>query len=213
MPASPRLRRFGDQAVGQASQALAALALIGLLLAVMWGLEILDYAMDGRLDQYGLEARNVDDLPDLFTSPFLHFGFDHLIGNTVPFAVLGFIAAVRGVGKFVAMNLLVIILGGLGEWLISPPNTLTLGASGLVFGYFGYLVGRGIFERHLVDALLAVAVGVLYGGILYGVLPTDLPISWQGHLCGLIAGFLSAYVLRRRKRNLPAAPSVPGLPG
>jgi membrane associated rhomboid family serine protease len=209
MPASPRLRRFGDEAVGTASRALAAIALIALMLTVMWGLEVADYVTDGSLQSYGLEAHNVDDLPDIFTAPFLHANFDHIMGNTIPFAILGFLAAVRTIGKFLAMNLIVIIVAGLGVWFTAPANSITLGASVLVFGYFGYLIGRGVFERSLLDAALAVAVIAFYGGIVYGVLPTDLPISWQGHLFGLLGGLWSAFLLRRRRRAVAVPAPAP----
>ncbi|GAB3280847.1 rhomboid family intramembrane serine protease [Actinocorallia lasiicapitis] len=212
MPASPLLRRLGSGAVETASRALGAFALIAVLLTVMWALEIADYTQDGALDRFGLRAHDFDDLPDIFTAPFLHAGFDHLIGNSIPFAVLGFLAAVRGIFKFLAMNLIVIVIAGIGVWFTGPPDAVTLGASILVFGYFGYLVGRGLFERSVTDALLALAVIVVYGGIIYGILPTDLPISWQGHLFGLIGGLVSSYVLRRKRIPVPrsAPPPVEG---
>ncbi|GAB3280855.1 rhomboid family intramembrane serine protease [Actinocorallia lasiicapitis] len=195
----PRRHRRGAASAEQAGKALAALVLVGALLAVMWVLEIIDYPLGGALDSWGVSARDLDDLPDIFTAPFLHHGFAHLIGNSVPFAVLGFFSAFRGLGKFLLMNAIVIIVGGLGVWLVSPPGSVTLGASGLVFGYFGYLLGRGLFERRAVDALIAVAVAVLYGGIIYSVLPTDPTVSWQGHLFGLLAGLWSAFLLRTRR--------------
>lgn len=181
-----------------ATRAVAAIALVGVMASVMWALEIVDYAMDGRLDAYGIRAHDVDDLPEIFTAPFLHGGFDHLIGNTVPFLILGFLAAARGIGKFVAANLFIIVVGGLGVWFTGSPGAETLGASILIFGYFGYLVGRGLFERHWLDILVGIAVMVFFGTMLYGVLPTDPMISWQGHLFGLIGGFLAAWSLRRR---------------
>lgn len=203
---SPRSRELGTRAAGelatQATRALAAAALITVFLAAMYALETIDYLQDGRLDQYGIRAHDVNDLPDILSAPFLHGSFEHLMANTIPFAVLGGIAAFRGPGKFLAMNLIVIVIGGLGVWFTGPGNAETLGASILVFGYFGYLVGRGLFERHIADVLIAVAVGLLYGGILISVVPTDEMISWQGHLFGLIGGIVAAFTLRRRRRAM-----------
>ncbi|MEO3785971.1 rhomboid family intramembrane serine protease [Actinocorallia sp. B10E7] len=208
---SDRGREFGRKAAGeltvQATRALSGAALVGGMLALMWLLEAIDYILGGWLDLFGIRALYLPDLPQIFSAPFLHGNFEHLIANTVPFAVLGFVAALRGPGKFVLMNLIVIVVGGLGVWLTGPPDSETLGASLLVFGYFGYILGRGFFERHLGDTLIAVAAFVLYGSILYGVLPTDSMISWQGHLFGLVGGLMASFVLRRRRH--PEAAPVP----
>ncbi|GAB2821290.1 rhomboid family intramembrane serine protease [Actinocorallia aurea] len=197
-------RAFGRRAAGelgtQATRALAAAALVLTVLAGMWLLELADQLMGNQLDQYGIRARHTGDLPQIFTAPFLHGSFDHLIANTIPFAALGFLAALRGMSKFLMTSLIVIIVGGLGVWFTGPPNSETLGASILVFGYFGYLLGRGVFERHIFDLLVAVAVVVLYGGIIYGVFPSGPRISWQGHLFGLVGGLIAAFLLRRRDR-------------
>lgn len=200
---SDRARAAGTRAVGefsvQATRALSAIAVVGLMLAMMWVLELVDYAGNGSLEQYGIRSRDFSDLPDIFSAPFLHANLDHIAANTLPFAILGLVAAVRGVGKFLLMNLIVIVIGGLGVWFFGPSNAETLGASILVFGYFGYIVGRGVFERRLADTVIAVVVALFYWSILYGLLPNDQQISWQGHLFGLIGGLVSAYVLRRRR--------------
>jgi membrane associated rhomboid family serine protease len=182
-----------------ATRAVSALAVTILILAGMWALEVADYLVDNRLDQYGIRSHVVTDLPQIFSAPFLHVGFPHLMANSVPFLVLGFFAAARGLSKFAVMNLLVIVVGGAGVWLTGPSGTETLGASILVFGYFGYLLGRGLFERHLADVGIAVVVVVLYGTMILGVFPSNPGISWQGHLFGLIGGVLAAWTLRRRQ--------------
>ncbi|MEO5873686.1 MAG: rhomboid family intramembrane serine protease [Streptosporangiaceae bacterium] len=201
---SDRARAAGSRAAGelsvQATRALSAVAVVGLMLAVMWVLELVDYAGDGVLDQYGIRSRDFSDLPDIFSAPFLHANLDHLAANTVPFAILGLVAAIRGVGKFLLMNLIVIVVGGVGVWFTGPSNAETLGASILVFGYFGYIVGRGVFERRIADAVIAVVVALFYWTILYGLVPNNDQISWQGHLFGLIGGLISSFVLRRRSR-------------
>lgn len=181
-----------------ARRAVSALVITVLMLIGMWVLETIDFLMEGYLDQYGIQARDVVELPQIFTAPFLHGGFPHLIANSVPFLVLGFLAAARGIAKFAVMNLLVILVGGAGVWFVGSSDAQTLGASILVFGYFGYLLGRGIFDRHLADIAIAVVVVALYGTMIFGVLPSNPSVSWQGHLFGLIGGVLSAWVLRRR---------------
>ncbi|MGP4026414.1 rhomboid family intramembrane serine protease [Actinomadura sp. 3N407] len=177
------------------ARALSSAVLIGSVTAVMWVLEAFDYTAGGWLDRFGIQPRDVNDLPDIFTAPFMHGGFGHLMANTVPFLILGFIAAARGIAKFLAVSLIIIVVGGLGVWFTSSANTL--GSSILIFGFFGYLVGRGIFERRLIDIGIAVAVVAVYGTMLLGVIPGDPGISWQGHLFGLIGGVLGAWFLRR----------------
>ncbi|TDB82107.1 rhomboid family intramembrane serine protease [Actinomadura sp. KC216] len=188
-------KRRSDGLAKHGTRALASAVLIGSVTAVMWVLELFDHASDGWFDRFGIQPRDVNDLPDIFTAPFMHGGLGHLMANTVPFVVLGFIAAARGIAKFLVMSLIVIVVGGLGVWFTSSANTL--GSSILIFGFFGYLVGRGIFERRLVDIAIAVAVVAVYGTMLFGVIPGDAGISWQGHLFGLIGGVLGAWILRR----------------
>ncbi|MFD0853919.1 rhomboid family intramembrane serine protease, partial [Actinomadura adrarensis] len=180
-------------------RAVSAAVIVGLVTVGMWVLEIFDYVLGGSLDSYGLTPHDVGDLGSVFTAPFMHAGFGHLIGNTIPFVVLGFLAAARGVAKFLAASLIIIIVGGLGVWFLSSANTL--GSSILIFGFFGYLLGRGIFERRLLDLAIAVGVVLLYGGLIFGVLPSDPGISWQGHLFGMIGGVLGSWVLRRDTRR------------
>ena len=185
--------------VRHATRAVSAVFVVGFVLAAMWVLEIFHYVLGDQILEYGIQAHDVSDLPHVFTAPFLHANFNHLIANTVPFAILGFLSALRGMAKFLAMNVIVMIVGGLGVWFLGPPNGVTIGASILVFGYFGYLAGRGLFERRLVDLVIAIVVGVLYGtAIAASVLPNNPQISWQGHLFGLIGGVLAAWTLRRR---------------
>jgi membrane associated rhomboid family serine protease len=188
-----------DGLATHATRAVSAVVVVGFALAVMWVLEFVAYATDNHILTYGIRAHDVGDLPHVFTAPFLHANLDHLLSNTVPFAILGFLAALRGIAKFLAMNVIVMVVGGLGVWFLGPSNGVTVGASILIFGYFGYLAGRGVFERRLVDILIALLVGVLYGtAIAASVVPNNPQISWQGHLFGLIGGVLSAWTLRRR---------------
>ncbi|MFC4054309.1 rhomboid family intramembrane serine protease [Actinomadura syzygii] len=197
-------RRRSESLAMHGTRALSAAVLVGAVTALMWVLEAFDYTTDGWLDRFGIQPRDVNDLPDIFTAPFMHAGFGHLMANTVPFLVLGFIAAARGIAKFLVASLIVIVVGGLGVWFTSSANTL--GSSILIFGFFGYLVGRGIFERRLADIAIAVAVVAVYGTMLLGVIPGDPGISWQGHLFGLLGGVLGAWFLRRSpSRGAPSS--------
>ncbi|MBT2206665.1 MULTISPECIES: rhomboid family intramembrane serine protease [Actinomadura] len=198
------------------ARALSAALLVGGITALMWVVELFDVYVDhDRLDRLGIQPRDVGDLPDIFTAPFVHAGIGHMMGNTVPFLVLGFLAAVRGIAKFLVSSLIVIVVGGLGVWFTSPANTL--GSSILIFGFFGYLVGRGLFERRLADIVIAVGVVAVYGTMLVGVIPDDPAISWQGHLFGLIGGVLGAWFLRRGAssdgRSRPTPPRHGASPG
>jgi membrane associated rhomboid family serine protease len=173
--------------------------------ALLWIIEILDTARAHTLDTYGVTPRQPDELPQIFTSPFLHASFDHLAGNTLPLFVLGFLTAVSGIGRFLAVSLVVTVTSGLGVWMVAAPRTIHLGASGLIFGYFGYLVGRGLLDRRLRDVFVAVAVVVVYGlAVLAGVLPGQPGISWEAHFFGLTGGFVAAYALRRSRVRAPS---------
>ncbi|MEO3811733.1 rhomboid family intramembrane serine protease [Sphaerisporangium sp. B11E5] len=202
---APAGRSSGDavkrRVVGLLTGALGAAVVVMMLVATEWALEIADYVLSLRLDQYGIIAHDVNGLPGILAAPFLHAGFAHLIANTVPLAILGFLAALRGIGRFLAASLIVILVSGLGVWFFSTPGALTVGASGLVFGYFGYVVTRGLFDRHLLDIVLGLVVAAVYYSLIEGVLPGQAGISWQGHLFGLIGGVLAAWTLRRRRRQ------------
>ncbi|MEI8408884.1 MULTISPECIES: rhomboid family intramembrane serine protease [unclassified Kribbella] len=171
------------------------LKLLAALVGLMWLSEIVDTAMNGALDQYGIISRDPEGLLGVVTAPFLHLGFGHLISNTLPLVTLGALIAISGAVRLFAVTAIVTVIGGFGTWLVSPPNTITIGASGLVFGFAAYLIARGIFNRRLSQVLVGVLVVLVWGSaLLGGLLPQD-GISWQGHLFGAIAGVLAAWVL------------------
>ncbi|MFD0266611.1 rhomboid family intramembrane serine protease [Streptomyces sp. NPDC127106] len=177
--------------------------------ALLWVLEAVDYATGHALDQYGVVARDPEGLTGIVTGSFLHFGFDHVASNSVPLLVLGFIAALSGIRRFLAVCGIIILAEGVGTWLISPPNTMTLGASGVVFGLFGYLLVRGFVERRVLGIAVSLGVAAVWGStMLTGILPIHEGVSWQGHLCGLAAGIATAVYHRR---PAPARPTGPQL--
>jgi membrane associated rhomboid family serine protease len=141
----------------------------------------------------------VDRVWAIFTSPFLHVGFQHLIDNTIPFLFMGVIIALRGAGKLALVTLIVIVVGGIGTWLIAPADTRTVGASGVVFGYATYLFARGLFDRSLLEILTGVVVGVVWGGALISSVVPHTGISWQAHVCGAVGGVLAAWLLAGRR--------------
>ena len=177
----------------------SGLRLLALLVGLMWLSEIVDTAMNGALDQYGIISRDPEGLLGVVTAPFLHLGFGHLISNTLPLVTLGALIAIGGAARLLSVAAIVTVIGGFGTWLVSPPNTITIGASGLVFGFAAYLIARGIFNRRLGQVLVGVLVVLVWGSaLLGGLLPQD-GISWQGHLFGAIAGVLAAWILAEDK--------------
>ncbi|GAA3645418.1 rhomboid family intramembrane serine protease [Nonomuraea antimicrobica] len=191
------------------SGALSALLVMAAMLAVMWFVEGVDFFLGGSLDrQFGIVGWEPDGLVGIVFAPFLHVGFGHLVANSLPLLILGFLAGLRDLRKFLWASVLIILIGGLGTWMTSP-EVYTVGASGLVFGYFGYILARGLFDRRLLDIAIGIGVGVAYWGILAGLLPNQEGISWQGHLFGLIGGVVAAWVLRRKRALPPTRASYP----
>ena len=170
-------------------------ALVATALALMWIAEVLDQVADLDLDRYGILPRETSGLDGVLWAPFLHGGFGHLIGNTIPFLVLGAGIALSGAARVAVVAAIVAVVGGLGTWLFAPESTVHIGASGLVFGFAAYLIARGVFTRHLLHIAAAVAVVVVYGfTLLRGLVPED-GISWQGHFFGAVGGVAAAWLL------------------
>lgn len=184
----------------QARRAGGGLQVLVLLIGLMWVSELTDTLLGNRLDRYGIIAQDPDGLAGIVLAPFLHLGFGHLISNTIPLATLGALIAVGGASRLVAVTVITGLLGGLGTWLTSPPGTITIGASGLGFGYAGYLVSRALFTRSFGQLLVGVVVLLIWGGALLGGLHPQDGISWQGHLFGGLAGIVAAWVLGKERR-------------
>ena len=179
-----------------------AILLFGFV-AVMWLTELVDWALlGGRLDHFGIIPRQTIGLFGIFLAPFLHGGAAHLIANTVPILVLGMLVILSNGHRFVLVTVMIILISGLGTWLIGPANSVHIGASGLIFGYVGFLITTAYYERSAASIILAILVVALYGGIIWGVLPQGNAVSWQGHLFGLIGGMLAARWTMDRKLRL-----------
>jgi len=186
-------------------QARLAGLITAALLALMWGQELTDQLVfGGRLDAYGIVPRHLNTLSHVFTAPFLHGDFTHLIGNSLPLAVLAFLNALRGALRFVLATLTIALVGGALVWLLGRGGN-HLGASELVFGYFGLLLASAWHERRTGPIVAALLALLLYGGALWGVLPRDPRISWESHLFGFVAGMLAArWLSADRKPPRPA---------
>jgi membrane associated rhomboid family serine protease len=182
------------------------------LLAWLWLVEGVDTLMGHQLDNFGIHAHEVDGLPGILAAPFLHAGWDHLISNSVPFFILGFLVLLGGLARWLLSSLISIVTSGLTAWLLTPGQAIIVGASGLIFGWLSYLLARGLWSHRPGQVVVAVGVLVLYGGLIFGVLPGQAGVSWQAHLGGAIGGVLAAWLLHRRtSRQLVASrPSSSG---
>jgi membrane associated rhomboid family serine protease len=170
-------------------------------IGLIWVLQVVNWTDHYHLDQsYGIAPRSLGHLADIFTAPFLHYSWNHIEGNSGPLFVFGLLAAYRGVRRFFGVTLLVAVTSGLAVWLFQGTGQLTVGASGLIFGYFGYVLARGIFDRNLIDALAAVVMALSYAYILTVAIPGTPGVSWLGHLGGLIGGLAAGWVFRAKRR-------------
>ena len=186
------------------------------VLALLWVVELIN-AATGRdlLQAGGIRPREASSLIDIITAPFLHGNLEHLAGNAVALFSLGVIAAVPNIKRFLLMSVIVIIVGGFGVWLFSPVNSVSIGASGVVFGYFGYLLLRGFVDRRPVDVVVSIGVALAYAYPMWSSIGFGVNnISWQGHLAGLVGGMLAAIVLKQKKPKANPATTnpLPGLP-
>lgn len=173
---------------------MQAAIVVGAFTALLWIIEIIDVASGSRLERNGIEPRSVEGLWGIAFAPVLHDDWQHLIANTVPILVLGFLVLLSGMARGLAATGIIWVVGGFGTWLTAGPGD-TIGASILIFGFIAYLLVRGFFTRKLGQLAIGVVVFVLYGSALWGVLPSDPNISWQGHLFGAVGGVIAARLL------------------
>ncbi|AFY39757.1 Rhomboid family protein [[Leptolyngbya] sp. PCC 7376] len=195
----------------QTSEAIAKevtqqVTIIGGFLLIFWILEISDQFIfqnlwRGGLDIYGIMPRNMTGLRGVLFAPFLHGDFQHLIANSIPFAILGWLVMFQRIRDFWVVTASATLVGGLGVWLVGAQNSVHLGASILIFGYLGFLLFRGYFQRDIPSIAIACVVFFFYGSVLWGVLPTAPGVSWEGHLFGLIGGGVAAKLLSQSKHK------------
>ena len=171
-------------------------------IGVIWGVSLFAlFAAPQLVSLLAVVPRRLDGLPGVLGMPFVHDSLGHLMANTVPLIVFGLMLVMRGMRYFLGVALVVALLGGLALWAFGR-NAMHIGASGVVFGLFGFLVVRGLYERRLTSIAVTVLVTFTYGAsMLIGIVPTTGPISWEAHLFGLLAGIVTAraaYALDKR---------------
>jgi membrane associated rhomboid family serine protease len=182
-------------------------------ISLLYLVELVDQLAGHSLDANGIRPLETDGLWGIIFAPVLHANWQHLAANTVPLLVLGFLLALSGLSRFVWATAIVWILGGLGTWLIgnvgsSCGPTDHIGASGLIFGWLTFLLVFGIFVRRFADIIVGLVVLFAYGGVLLEAMPVLHQcggVSWQGHLCGAIAGVVAAYLLSAPERKARVA--------
>ena len=201
-----------DRARERYQAQLDGLRSLAALVAIMWAVELVNALDSYRLDHDGIVPRNVSHLDGIVFAPFLHASFSHLLANTVPFVILGFAIALAGAGRLLLVSLIVALVSGAGTWLTAPGGSVTVGASGVVFGYATYLISRGLFNRQMIEIVLGVVVLILFGGALISDLIPHTGISWEAHLFGGIGGVLAAAALARPARDRPSAAGATSLP-
>lgn len=177
----------------------AAVFMVGAVL-LLWILEAIDTVLLGMLDRLGIHAQEPMGWVGIFFAPFLHLGFGHLLANTLPLLVLGFLILVGrgGAVRMVWSTLISAVSSGLAAWVLTPAHTVIIGASGVVFGWLTYLMARGFFARDFKSIVISIVVFLVYGSVLLGVFPTAAGVSWQAHLGGAVGGVLAAWLMHRR---------------
>jgi len=174
--------------------------ILAIAISIFWIVFIVNtFVFSGGLNSLGILPQRLIGLRGILFAPFLHGSFYHLVSNTVPFVILGWLVMSRGISDFYFVSIMSAVVGGLGTWLIGRPYSVHIGASGVIFGYFGYLLFRGYFEKSFVAIAISIVIATTYGGLIWGVLPTRSYISWEGHLFGFIGGIIAAKFLSPAK--------------
>lgn len=188
---------------------LQALIVVVGFVALLYVIEGVDTVLGHTLDYHGIWPRDIDEWDGIIWAPLLHAGWDHLLANSVPFLVLGLLATAGGIGQFLGVTTIIWLASGVGTFLIGSDG-VHLGASGVVFGFLTFLLVRGLFARSVPQILIAVAVFAVYGSVLWGVLPNQPGISWEGHLSGAVGGILAAWLVGRAIREAAQPAANPG---
>jgi membrane associated rhomboid family serine protease len=215
---SPRHRAWAlgaSNAESVLAEARKALFVMVAFLAILWIVQVANVADHYQLTtNYGIRPGDVGSLPEILSAPFLHFSWTHIESNSGPLFVFGFLAAYRGVVRFLGLTAVVIVASGLAEWFFGSPHMTGAGASGVVFGYLGYILVRGFFDRHGIDIMIG-AVMALCFAYQFTVLLPRAGIGWQAHIGGLVAGVVGGWLFRDRnastaRKIAKAAAALPG---
>ena len=180
---------------------LTRLRVLALFLVAAWAIQAINWATGYSLNpSFGLIPRHIAGLDGVVAMPLLHGGFGHLMSNTVPILLMGALLAATATRALLSVNVIIIGLGGGLVWIFGS-SAIHVGASGLVFGWFGFLIARGLVDRSPVTLGAALLVGLVYGSVIWGVLPGTPGVSWEAHLFGAISGVVAAIVVRTRVHN------------
>ncbi len=177
---------------------------LGLWGAALWGLELVDtYVLHQALNAYGIAPGKISGLIGVLTAPFLHGSLYHLAANTVPLMLFSWLIMLRDNREWGLVTAMSMLTTGIGTWLIGSAHSVHIGASGLIFGYFGYMLTIGIFQRKFSSILMSLFIGVTYGSLIFGMIPGFVPfyVSWEGHLMGFLGGVLSAWMVNRSTKG------------
>jgi membrane associated rhomboid family serine protease len=196
-------------------EASQRVALVLVIVVLMWLATALNLVvLHGAWLIWGVRAHDPSGFwPNLLFAPFLHAGLPHLLANSVPFIVLGALIALQSTWRFALVTLIGVVIGAAVIWLLGAPRTVHIGASGLVFTYFGWLIARAIRERSILAIILGLLTLALFGSVLWGLSPFQLGISWQGHLGGLLAGVAAAWLWPARQQRSPVGRPLPRFSG
>jgi membrane associated rhomboid family serine protease len=171
-------------------------------IAILWAVEITDLLLfNGGLDSYGIQPHSIIGLRGIVFAPLLHGGFPHLMANTIPFVTLGWLTMIQETKDFYIASIMSALIGGAGVWLFGSPNSVHIGASILIYGYLGFLLLRGYFQKNFPSIALSIFVAIAYGGFIWGVFPSQMGVSWQGHLFGFIGGAISAKMVAQERNS------------
>lgn len=171
-------------------------AALAAFVALLWAIQTVNWLSGYGLNRsFGLIPRHFGGLDGIVAMPLLHSSFAHLIANTPPLIVMGGLLMATATRAVLAVNAVVVVLGGSLVWLLGSP-AIHIGASGLIFGWFGFLIARGLVDRSLLTLIVTAIVGALYGSLLWGVLPGQPGVSWEAHLFGALAGVAAAFLIR-----------------
>lgn len=176
--------------------AIDAAKIVFVFIAILWGVEVVNmFLFGGSLTSFGILPRSFIGLPGIIFWPFIHANFHHLLSNTTGLAVMGWFLALHGKEKFIKLSAFISVLSGTMVWLFAFTVGFHVGASGLLCGYFGYLVMHGLIKRSQMSILISIFLIIMYGGsMVFGIMPIFPGVSWEGHLFGLIAGIAAVFI-------------------
>jgi membrane associated rhomboid family serine protease len=182
---------------------LKELKILIVAIAIFWVVEVADQLVfHGSLDSYGIQPHSIIGLRGIVFAPFLHGGFPHLIANTIPFITLGWLTMIQETSDFYIASIMSAVIGGAGVWLFGSSQSVHIGASILIYGYLGFLLLRGYFQKNFPSIALSIFVAIVYGGFIWGVFPSQMGVSWQGHLFGFLGGAIAAKMVAQEKSSL-----------